>query len=276
MSNNNLTPEPEFDLFAPPEDDHLAEQLAKGTFQWTNKTTKILAVVLLFVATLSGGAWYGHHTATTSASTALGNFASLRGSFRAGGLTAGTASTGSAIGGGAAGASGFGGFSRGTAGTVTSINGKSVTITFSQDPTTPLAKGDNVTVRASAGGFGGSAAAGASTSQIPTPTSTSASGSTKKSGTTTKSSTIPSGAPSTGGRGFGGGGGGFNNPAFTACLAKAGVTLAPGTRPDRTDPKVAAALQSCFSTLGIQRPGGAGGAGNNGGGMPLPSPAPSN
>jgi len=61
-----------------------------------------------------------------------------------------------------------------------------------------------------------------------------------------------------------GGGGRFNNPAFTACLAKNGVTFTAGTRPDRTDPKVAAALQACASTLGLPSGGGAG----------VPRPAP--
>ena len=280
--------EPEFDLFAPPEDDHLQEQLAKGSFQWTNKTTKVLSVVLLFVATLAGGAWYGHHTATSSTSSTLAGFASLRGQLRSGGFGGATASSGTAIG-GAAGASGFGGFSRGTPATVTSINGKTVTITLTQDPTTPLAKGDNITVRSLAGGFAG-AAPGATNGSVSgqVPSSTPSKGSTTSKTTTSKSTTsggtsrsgataggTSSGAPS-GGRAFGGGAGGggfFNNPAFTACLAKQGVTIAPGARPDRTDPKVAAALQSCFSTLGIQRPGGAPGGS---GGLATPAPAPSN
>jgi hypothetical protein len=46
-------------------------------------------------------------------------------------------------------------------------------------------------------------------------------------------------------------------------MTKEGVTLTPGTRPDRTDPKVAAALQKCFATLG----------GGFGGGAPAPAPS---
>jgi hypothetical protein len=48
-------------------------------------------------------------------------------------------------------------------------------------------------------------------------------------------------------------------------LTKNGVTLTTGTRPDRTDPKVAAALQTCASTLGLPAAGGGGGAGGAGG-----------
>jgi hypothetical protein len=60
-------------------------------------------------------------------------------------------------------------------------------------------------------------------------------------------------------------------------LAKNGVTLAPGTRPDRTDPKVAAALQACLSTLGGGAPGAGGGGfggGNGGGARPAPTATP--
>jgi hypothetical protein len=80
------------------------------------------------------------------------------------------------------------------------------------------------------------------------------------------------------------GGGRFSNPAFSDCLAKAGVTFAPGTRPDRTDPKVAAAIASCASTLGLGAPGGGGftggaggapgGGGFGGGARPAPTATP--
>jgi hypothetical protein len=60
-------------------------------------------------------------------------------------------------------------------------------------------------------------------------------------------------------------------------LAKNGVTFTPGTRPDRTDPKVAAALQACLSTLGGGAPGAGGGGfggGNGGGARPAPTATP--
>ena len=97
-----------------------------------------------------------------------------------------------------------------------------------------------------------------------TPTSSGvAKGSTGKSttkgstGTPTVRPTMNSGSPRAFGAG-GGGGGGFNNPAFTSCLKDNGVVLTPGTRPDRADPKIAAALQTCFAKLGGGFPRGGG------------------
>ena len=60
MSNPTNTPAstPAFDLFGVPEEDNLKEQLAKGTFQWTDKYTRILAIVLVLVGCLSVGAVY--------------------------------------------------------------------------------------------------------------------------------------------------------------------------------------------------------------------------
>ena len=51
------------------------------------------------------------------------------------------------------------------------------------------------------------------------------------------------------GGGNGGGGRGFNNPEFTACLSKNGVTINQGERPDMQDPKVQAAVEKCRSLL---------------------------
>jgi len=263
-----------FDLFAPPEDDHLQEQLAKGTFQWTNKTTRILGVILLFVATLSAGAWYGHRTASSSGASSAAAFASLR----AGRLnTNGNSASGAAALPGALPAGGFpgGGFSRGTPGTVTNVAGKTVTITLDQDPTTPLKSGDAVSLRPS---IGGGAPTGASSGTIVKGTPSTKS---KKSSTSTKSNsaatTTPAPVPSQGARR----GGGFNNPELTACLEKEGVSLSPGARPDRTDPKIAEALQKCFAAVG--GPGGPGGPGGGGfgnrkgsGTLNTPAPAPSN
>jgi len=287
MSNPTNTPDstPDFDLFGVPDEDNLKEQLAKGTFQWTNKYTRILAIVLVLVGCLSAGAVYGHYEATKSSSGGLttGNFASLRSAFASAGGASALA--------GASGASGFagggfggGGFSRGTAGTVAKVSGNTVTITLTATPTTPIKVGDNVTVRGATGGAAGGVTGGAP--------GASASGSASGSSTGTSAGTsagapagagTSAGAPRTGGAG--GAGGRFSNPAFTACLAKAGVTFTAGTRPDFTDPKVAAAIQSCATSLGLSAPGapGAGGSGFGGGtgrsaapATPAPAASPSN
>ena len=69
-------------------------------------------------------------------------------------------------------------------------------------------------------------------------------------------------------------GGPFSNPEFTACLTKAGVTFAAGTRPDVTDPKVADALAKCRALL-PNTGGGNGFAGRGAGANPSASPAAS-
>ena len=277
MSNPTNTPDstPAFDLFGVPDEDNLKEQLAKGTFQWTNKYTRILAIVLVLVGCLSAGAVYGHYEATKSSSGGLttGNFASLRSAFAsAGGASALAGASGAS--GFASGGFGGGGFSRGTAGTVAKVSGNTVTITLSATPTTPIKVGDNVTVRGATGGAGLTGGTGASASG-------SASGSSA--GT---SAGAPAGAGTASGAPRAGGAGGrFSNPAFTACLAKAGVTFTAGTRPDFTDPKVAAAIQSCATSLGLSAPGapGAGGSGFGSGtgrsaapATPAPAASPSN
>lgn len=253
MSNQTNTPDstPAFDLFGVPDEDNLKEQLAKGTFQWTNKYTRILAIVFVLMGCLSAGAVYGHYEATKASSSGgltAGNIASLRSAFASAGGASAFA--------GASGASGFagGGFSRGTAGTVAKVSGNTVTITLTATPTTPIKVGDNVTVRGATtsaggltGGTGASAGAGASAG---TPSGTPAGA----------GAGAASGAPRAGGAGAAGGAGGrFSNPAFTACLAKAGVTFTAGTRPNFQDPKVAAAIQSCATSLGLSAPGAGGG-----------------
>jgi hypothetical protein len=282
MNNpSDNTESSDFDLFAPPEDDHLQEQLAKGTFQWTNKTTRILGVLLLFVATLSAGAWYGHRSANSTGASSANAFASLR----AGRLnTAGGFPDPAALAAAGAAAGGFNGFSRGSAGTITKVSGKTVTITLDQDPTTPLKSGDLISLRAT------NPMSNNGSNSAPVITPGASSGSTSKSAggqkkVKSKSNSIPTptdtSAAQPGGPRGPGGGRGFNNPAFTACLAKEGVALDPGTRPDRTDPKIATALQKCFATLG--GPGGGTGGpgfGNRPGGgagtLSTPTPAPSN
>ena len=274
-SNKMNNSEEEFDLFAKEVDDNLQEQLAKGSYRWTNKYTAVLGVLVIVTASASGGIWYGNKHSSSSAGGALAGFASrVRGAAAGGAFTgapdpaalaAGAAAAGGFAGaGGAGGAGGFGGGARIT-GTVTKVNGTTVTITLDAAPATPVATGDSVSVRVSAAG----AAAGGAPASVPATGSnaaatgkkgTSATGTTGTS-TTTKptvggAAAGPAGAP----QGAGGGGGGrFNNPEFLACLTKNGVTLAAGARPDRTDPKIAAALQACASTLGLPAAGGGGG-----------------
>jgi len=276
MSNENE----DFDLFATDVEDNLQETLAKGGYRWTNKYTAILAGLVLITASVSGGIWYGNKHAASSGAASLAGFASrIRGAAAGGAFTgaAGAAGgAGAAAGGfggaGAAGAAGGFGGSRIT-GTVTKVNGTTLTITLDAAPATPVAPGDAVSVRdtggAAATGATSSAGASTSTGSQTAPTTSSASGT--KSGAATAPSSKPTAggaAAGSGGSGNGGGGGRFSNPAFTACLAKNGVTIAAGARPDRTDPKVAAAIQACASTLGL--PSGAGG----GGARPAPTATP--
>jgi len=308
MSNINTNPSDDFDLFATEVEDNLQEQIAKGTYKWTNKYTAILGALVVITASVSGGIWYGNSHAASATTNALSNFASrIRGAAAGGAFTgaagagAGAAGAGAFAGAGAAGGTsgfgggGFGGGSR-LSGTIAKVNGNTVTITLDAAPSTPIAAGDAVSVRDTGAAGAATGATGAASNGAPAgaaaggtaPTGTKRTRGTAAAGGTT-SGTAPatgatSGQPSVGGGAGGGnggaGGGRFNNPAFTACLAKNGVTLAPGARPDRTDPKVAAALQACFSTLGGGAPGAGGpggggfGGGNGGGARPAPTATP--
>jgi len=275
MNNENNN---EFDLFAPPVDDNLKEELAKGQHQWTNKYTKVLAGAVLVVTLLSAGAWYGHHSAVSATTN---NIAGLRSAFGGGGFGGGAGASGAAsaaTGGVAGGGGGFGGVR--ITGKISKVSGATVTVTL-DDPTqgASLKPGDTARVTDTAG-FGGAVpgSTGAASGTPQVGGAPAATGRTRSSGSpSTKAPTaggaVPSGRPAVAGGGapgVGGGGGGgagrgaFNNPAFTDCMTKEGVTLAPGTRPDRTDPKVAAALQKCFATLGGGFGGGPGG-GTSGG-----------
>ena len=304
----------EFDLFATPEEDNLKEELAKGSYRWTNKATAILGGLLVVVASLSAGAWYGHRSASSST---VGNFASLRSAF--GGL--GGANSGAALGSGSSASagtgataggtgSGFGGgFGRGTSGTITKISGTTIVITKSDGTTvtinaaadTPVIKssqgaitdlkvGDTITATGPAGsdgsiqpfaitqgaglprgGFGGGTGTGtggaatASANPVPAPsTSSSVVPQSAKSAKTSGASPAAT-RPAIGGASGSRGAGRFSNPAFTACMTKNGVTFTAGTRPDFTDPKVAAAMAACRSTLP---------AGGFGGGRPSGAPSP--
>ena len=298
MSNNENKPSfnipnnsnEEFDLFAPPKDDHLQAEIAKGSYQWTNKYTKVLVGLVAITAALSAGAWYGHHSATssttgTSLRSGLSGFGGLGGAgFGGGGFgnrSGGSNSGGSTTGGGFSGGGGGFGLPRVT-GTVSSVSGSKVTITL-DDPTqsASLKVGDSTRVTdvsaftggagVSSGGQRGNSSSnqGASSAPKTSPKNSSgnASQSTKPSVGGNQNNSGQSGTGQRSGRS--GGGGAFNNPAFSDCMKNEGVTITPGQRPDRTDPKVAAALQKCFASLGF---------GNRGGGAPgaAPSAAPSN
>ena len=242
--NDEITPDaPKFDLFATEVEDNLKEELAKGTFQWTNKYTKVLGTLFVIVGLLSVGTWYGHYEAGKSTTLGASSFASLRASFGGGGGAAGAA---------AGGFGGFGGGGGGTriTGTIKSVKGSTVTITL-DDPTqsSSLTSGDAARI---------------------TDTGAGAAGGTTPSGTTAGGTTAPvpgvSAPTGTGGTR----GGAFSNPKLTACLTKAGITIAAGARPDFQDPATAAALQTCFTQLGIT-PGGGFGGGAAGGAVPTPA-----
>ena len=282
MSNQNTEPttSEDFDLFATPVDNHLAEELAKGTFAWTNKYTKILGVLTIAVGLLSVGAWYGHHTASTSTST---NFSALRSAFTRSGANGGF---GGGSGSGTTGGSGGGGFGTRVTGTIASVSGATVTITLN-DPTqaSSLKTGDTARVTDTAGAGGAPSLPSASSSAGTTGSTPSVGGATAKPGTarTPRSSGASAAPRAAGAAGTAGGtsgtqggprgGGLFSNPAFTACLTKAGVTITPGQRPNFQDSATAAAIQSCMKSLGITFGGGAGGAGGGGFGPGAGAPA---
>ena len=261
--NDEITPEaPKFDLFATEVEDNLKEELAKGTFQWTNKYTRVLAILFAIVGLLSVGTWYGHYEATKSSTTNVrSSFASLRAAFGGGfGGATGATSAGAAAG-------GFGGFG-GTriTGTIQSVKGSTVTITL-DDPTqaSSLTAGDAARVTDT----------GASGTVVSAPgngSTTTSKQSSSSSSSTTSSAPVPAASPAAT-NGTARRGGAFSNPALTACLKKAGITFTAGTRPNFQDPATAQAIQTCFTQLGIT-PGGGFGGGPAGGAAGGSAPAP--
>jgi hypothetical protein len=221
----------EFDLFSRPETDDLKEHLAKGSYQWTNKYTKILAGAFIVVTLLSIGAWYGHYSATKSTTNSAANSlnslrAAFGGSFGAGGTSSQSG------GGGALNGGGFGGIR--VSGTITKVNGSEITVK-ADDPTQlgSLKEGDAARLTDT-----GVSAVTSRTSNSPTKSN--------KASATPKPS-VSGGSTSNGTgqrRGF------FGDPTVQACLKKNGVDLTSGVRPDRTDPKVAAAFQKCIPNFG--------------------------
>jgi hypothetical protein len=267
--NDELNPDaPKFDLFATEVEDNLKEELAKGTFQWTDKYTKVLSLLLAVVGLLSVGTWYGHYEATKTPTIAgAASFASLRAAFGGGGGFGGGA-TGGATGTGAAAGGGFGGFG-GTrvTGTIQSVKGSTVTITL-DDPTqaSSLTAGDAARV-SDTGAAGGAAIGAPASGSTTTGKHSSSSGSS-----TTSSAPAPAASPAAT-NGTARRGGAFSNPALTACLKKAGITFTAGTRPNFQDPATAQAIQTCFTQLGIT-PGGGFGGGPAGGAAGGSAPAP--
>jgi hypothetical protein len=284
-SNSDI---PAFDLFAPPSQDNLQEELAKGQYQWTNKYTKLLAGAAAVMTLLSVGAWYGHHSATSATSTSGASLRSALGGSGFAGFAGGGTGTGRAGGAGATGGFGGGGGGGGfggtrITGTIANVSGNKVTITL-DDPTqgSSLKSGDTARVTDTAGfgapsagvpGATGSTAGTSATTRGTGTNSTSKSGSSKGTSTTRPSAGGTGGTGGTGATGGapGGGRGFFNDPTVQACLTKEGVTITPGVRPDRSDPKVAAAFAKCL-------PGFGSGGGFGGGARPsgAPTAAPSN
>ncbi len=247
--NDEITPDaPKFDLFATEVEDNLKEELAKGTFQWTNKYTKVLGTLFVIVGLLSVGTWYGHYEAGKSTTLGASSFASLRASFAGGGGTGATAAAG-----------GFGGGGTRITGTIKSVKGSTVTITL-DDPTqsSSLTSGDAARITDTGAGAAGGT----------TPSGTTAGGTTAG-GTTAPVPGVSSPTGTGGTRG-----GAFSDPKLIACLTKAGITIAAGARPDFQDPATAAAMQTCFAQLGITPGGGfGGGAGAGAAGGAVPTPA---
>ena len=243
-SNMNNNDSASFDLFAKPETDDLAEHLAKGSYQWTNKYTKFLGITAIVVALLSAGAWFGHHSATNAANSSLGtSLNSLRTAFGGG---AGVAPGATGGGGG-----GFGGVR--VTGTITKVAGTSVTMTL-DDPTQSGSLKSGDAARISDLGAGPAPAGAPATTQSASAAPKSQAPSAPKTSSKTASTPKPAvnGAPPGAGRG-----GFFSDPAVQACLTKQGVTITPGVRPDRSDPKVMAAFAKCLPGF-AQRPTTAG------------------
>ena len=210
------TPEkPEFDLFARQSDDHLKEQLAKGTYEWTNKYTKILAVAVIAVTLLSIGAWYGHRSATTQSAAGVSLSGALGGNNFGSGFSRRNGASGAASAGtGSPGTFGGGAGPRVT-GTVSKVSNGEVTIKL-DDPTqiSSLKAGDTTRVTNTTG-FGAPAGAGIPSAKPSTKSSVDAKSPTGTSQKPTTSATKPSVGSSGGARG-----GFFSDPTISACLKK--------------------------------------------------------
>ena len=301
----------EFDLFAKSEDivDDLSSELEKATYKWTNKFTTVLMSLLLVAVGASGGVWYAHQTPPATNGFAIGSAtganANFAGRIGRNGGGAGTFALPTAPGMG------------GTSGTITKIDGTTITIqsrdgknieikaaadtpvlSTSRQDIAALKVGDRLTATGETaadgsitpialtqgggmgGGFGGGQGrsgtsngalspqgANSSTQASQTPITSNKSG--KQKGVTKnkkgKGVTSQSGAPAVNGApGPGPGGNGGGNGELRKCLTDAGIEFAPGSRPDLTDPNVAAAFEKCRALF--PGGGGQGGSGGPGGG----------
>jgi hypothetical protein len=152
------------------------------------------------------------------------------------------------------GAGGFGGASQGAPGGFNASDGAQVGAAGAPGASTGATSSRQGTYgsRSQSGQAAAGAVGGASSGKTNTTSHSGSAGQTPgKSGSGTAVGQSGSAQAGAGQSGSGQRGGGlFSNPAFTQCLSDNGVTLTPGTRPDRNDPKVAAALQTCFQKLG--------------------------
>ena len=104
----------DFDIFATPAQDNLGEELAKGSYRWVNKYTRVLGALVLFVGGGASGVWYSQHQSSTSTSVSGGG-ATLRNLANGSGVAAAAAFGGGSsrrnrgAGGVAGAAGGFGG-----------------------------------------------------------------------------------------------------------------------------------------------------------------------
>jgi|GEM_PF-253598 len=276
MNNPSQQPEePKFDLFATDVEDNLKDELAKGAFQWTDKYTKRLSLLLTATVLVSGGIWYGHYyTNKQITSSVAGAASSLRsafasGGFAGGGFAGGGAASGASAAGGAGaaaagGGAGFGGFGGARiTGTITKVSGSDVTITLS-DPTqaSSLKTGDAARVTdtaaaaaaggagapAGAGGFAGGAASGAGTGAVSGAGGTTTRGSGKASGKAGATNGTTSGKAATGGTSAAGGvGAGAAAGGRPAGGFGAGAGAGGGFAAKFSDPQVVA----CFKQNGV-------------------------
>ncbi len=286
MSNENNREN--IDLFSPSTSDNLTKILERGTYKWTNRATYILLGLAVIAASISGGIWWGvkHPIPTVTQGGSLRSIFAGSGGF--GGAS------GSGFGGG------FGGGSRGSvidvkgntltitlnqpnpsikAGDRISITDRSSAggnfgINPNQSSLNTINQQQNRNNSSRTSNSNSQSPTGAESSNAPQSSRTKQnsagqsanngqqndSGSQSNSAPQNNSGRTGSDAPRVGGQG-GGRGGFFSNPAFIKCLADNGVTITPGVRPDRNDPKVAAALQTCFQQLGAS---GGFGNGNSG------------
>ncbi len=277
-------------------------------------TTVLMSLLLIAVGASGGVWYAHHTTSTTngfaigSAAGANANFAGLVG--RNGGGAGGLATPAVP---GTSGTTGIITKIDGTTITIQSRDGKSVEIkaaadtpvlSTSRQDIAALKVGDRLTATGETaadgsitpitltqgGGFGGGQGRGGAGNAAVSPQGTSNSTQANQTPITSnkngKSVTPQSSAPAVSGTpgagagagpgpgGNGGGGPGGGNGELRKCLTDAGIEFAPGSRPDLTDPTIAAAFEKCraqFPGGGGQGGGGQGGGGQRGGAPAAPA-----